>query len=88
MFDTVISTIAIQANLNLSINSRLNTEIEIKRDGELPKEVWFEWYTMYIAKSFHKRVHCDIGAAVVCQAKELKGSDGDCGCRGVQGTRH
>ena len=69
MFDTVVRIIAIQGNLNLSINRCSNTEIEIKCDGELPKEVWLERYTMYIAKSLHKRVHGDMGAAMVCQAK-------------------
>ena len=39
MFDAVVSTIAIKGNLNESIDRRSNTEVEIKRDGELPKEV-------------------------------------------------
>ena len=54
MFDAVVSAIMIQGNLNKTINSHSDTEVEIKSDGELPKEVWLEWDTVHITESFHK----------------------------------
>ena len=76
MFDAIVSTIMIQGNLNKLINSRSDSKVEIKGNGEFLKEVLPEWYTVDITKSFYKQIDCEVGAAVVCQVKELKGSDG------------
>ena len=54
MFDVVVSAITIQGNLNKTINSRSDTEVEIKSNGELLKEVWLERDTVHITESFHK----------------------------------
>jgi len=78
MFDAVIHSIAFKGYLHQSVNSGSDTEVQIEGDGELATEVSLEWHTVHVAKGFHKGVDCDVGAAEMCRAVELKCSDGDC----------
>ena len=54
MFDAVVDTVMSEGCLNQSVNSSPDTEVEIKGDGELTKEVGLEWYTVHITKGFNK----------------------------------
>jgi len=52
----VVGAIVSKGCLNQLVNSSLDTEIEIKGNHELMKEVRLEWYTVHITKGFHKGV--------------------------------
>ena len=54
MFDVVVDTVMSKGCLNQSVNSGLDTDVEIKGNGKLTKEVGLEWYAVHIAKGFNK----------------------------------
>ena len=54
MFDAVVDAVMSKGCLNQSVNSGLDTDVEIKGDGKLMKEVGLERYAVHITKGFNK----------------------------------
>ena len=54
MFDAVVDAVTSKGCLNQSFNSGPDTDVEIKGDGKLTKEVGLEQYAVHIAKGFNK----------------------------------
>jgi len=54
MFDAVVSSITLQGYLDQSVNGSSDTKVEVEGNVKLATEICLEWYTVHVAKGFHK----------------------------------